>query len=84
MWKGAVLLAYWRFDIRSERTATLTQAMESRGEHAGIDEIKTALETNLELGMRRIALRPNGATLKRACCGREGASWRPALTSSCR
>ena len=54
---GAVLLAHWRFDPRSECTATLTQRLELRGEHgaASVDEIKAAFETNLEPGVRRIA-----------------------------
>jgi hypothetical protein len=55
--EGAVLLAHWRFDPQSERTATLTQRMELRGEHAAasLDEIKAAFETNIEPGMRKIA-----------------------------
>ena len=54
---GAVLLAHWRFDPRSEGTATLTQRMELRGEHGATsaDEIQATFETNLEPGMRRIA-----------------------------
>jgi hypothetical protein len=53
----AVLLAHWRFDPLSERTARLTQRMELLGENAAayVAEIKSAFEPNLEPGMRRIA-----------------------------
>ena len=55
--EGAVLLAHWRFDPRSERTATLTQRMELLGENAAayVDDIKSGFEPNLEPGLRRIA-----------------------------
>jgi polyketide cyclase/dehydrase/lipid transport protein len=53
----AELLAHWRFDPLTERTARLTQRMELRGENAGayVDGIRSAFEPNLEPGMRRIA-----------------------------
>ncbi|AMY09301.1 Polyketide cyclase / dehydrase and lipid transport [Luteitalea pratensis] len=55
----AVLLAHWRFDPLSERTARLTQRIELLGENAAayVDEIKSLFEPNLESGLRRIAQR---------------------------
>jgi len=55
----AVMIARWRFDPLSERTARLTQRMELLGENAAayVDDIKALFEPNLEPGMRRIAQR---------------------------
>ena len=53
----AVLLAHWRFDPLSERTARLTQRMELLGENAAayVDGIKSGFEPHMEPGMRKIA-----------------------------
>ena len=55
--EGAVMLAHWRFDPLSERTARLTQRLELLGENAAahVDEIQSLFEPHLEPGMRRIA-----------------------------
>jgi hypothetical protein len=81
--EGAVGLAHWRFDPRSERTARLTQRMELLGENAAahVDEIRSLFEPNMEPGMRTIA-----QLMERrwAACGdppRPSApSWRPSTS----
>ena len=59
----AVLLAHWRFDALSERTARLTQRLELLGENSAayIDEMRSLFEPNMEPGLRRIARRMEGS-----------------------
>jgi hypothetical protein len=63
----AVLLAHWRFEPLSERTARLTQRMELLGENAGayVHEMKSLFEPNLEPGMRGIARRMEASRASR-------------------